>query len=725
MTVKKLQDGSDADLDLSYVVHDVFRDKDVVKVTRPGTTRESSVAPNSALHPHHLGPSLGGDRREGRHHHSGLVKVQPLNGPSLGREADGGLREQAKRPLPSREPESRAGSPPGIYDAVETDEEAVHRLPGRSGPRKRPRSHLKLTTPTAAPTRAVARTTSHGTPVNGRKLSTQSLSTSASAWLHTPVRGPEVKRVDSSLPNGPSGPEKPDELNEPDGNGRKRANSGGHEPPIPKKARLAPTSSNASKTPQTGFHDQEDDSSPGTAAGVAPTAQADVNGLDPSGRAISTFPVVSDLPPGSNATFSGPSSRPSLRQKLVTKKSGVAKDATRQAEKVQTVLTLRRDIKGKGKANDPSSPAQAVKTSTPISISSSAEDSELSSASMASNKAQAVPPPAESEIVSTMKLQDMEPPADMESAPVDEPRDDTIANKAGEPDPSGTGPQSTEVRTSSKASLNAASRSVSRSPARYLSDSSSDSVSESGTASGAEEEDPLPGPLSRSATPVESRSRSGSSSPSTSGLEEDVSVTKGSGESNAESDDVDTSEDLSVGSSPPLTNQVAEESAGGILQRLDPTSSTHTLPASKNIMPSARSRPARPSRPPRFPSLSTLKSATPSLNSTGAISVKKLATERSSQLTPVSLATPTPKRRLSPPKSGTSAGETSDDDDDDNDDNDSNSSDDDDDDDDDDADDSDENERKHGNIVTKAKKGRFAGYLAGLLNANPIRHNGV
>ena len=50
--IKKLQDFDESDIDLSYLVGDVFRDKDVVKVIQSPPERESSLAPQSALRPH-------------------------------------------------------------------------------------------------------------------------------------------------------------------------------------------------------------------------------------------------------------------------------------------------------------------------------------------------------------------------------------------------------------------------------------------------------------------------------------------------------------------------------------------------------------------------------------------------------------------------------------------------------------------------------------------------
>ncbi|KAI9814845.1 MAG: hypothetical protein M1832_005647 [Thelocarpon impressellum] len=61
LTINKLQDSEESDIDLSYIVGDVFRDRDTVKVVQVPTTRESSVAPDSALRPQFL--ALGGRKR--------------------------------------------------------------------------------------------------------------------------------------------------------------------------------------------------------------------------------------------------------------------------------------------------------------------------------------------------------------------------------------------------------------------------------------------------------------------------------------------------------------------------------------------------------------------------------------------------------------------------------------------------------------------------------------
>ena len=63
-----MQDGHDLDLDLCYVVSDIFKDRDsanptssIVKVIQQPSTRESSVPPQSALRPRQF--ALAGNKR--------------------------------------------------------------------------------------------------------------------------------------------------------------------------------------------------------------------------------------------------------------------------------------------------------------------------------------------------------------------------------------------------------------------------------------------------------------------------------------------------------------------------------------------------------------------------------------------------------------------------------------------------------------------------------------
>ncbi|KAI9756490.1 MAG: hypothetical protein M4579_003829 [Chaenotheca gracillima] len=160
LQVKKLQDYNDLDLDLEYVVGDVFKDRDspnplssIVKIFQAPTLRESSVPPQSALSPRQLGSA--GSKRARRHparnqglsslreevpQHSSSQSGSASEGsrPSKRQRVQKGLTSASKvpdpdKPVPSREISvegtgqgHRAGLETGHSSVIEDSQRSQH-----------------------------------------------------------------------------------------------------------------------------------------------------------------------------------------------------------------------------------------------------------------------------------------------------------------------------------------------------------------------------------------------------------------------------------------------------------------------------------------------------------------------------------------------------------------------------------------------------------------------